>query len=107
MIERSSVNQAGVRLILGMSEPASLVESTEKIASVTCIGTCQVCQKMAKITDDACDACRKQFNPKIGGMAKRIRTDDRFHWLCYRAMTTEFTRAEFVKRFGGPRIEVR
>jgi predicted amidophosphoribosyltransferase len=90
-----------------MSEPAVQVESTEKIASVARIGTCQVCQKMAKVTDDACDACRAQFNPKIGPMARRIRTEPRFHYLCYRAMTTDFTRSEFVKRFGEPSIEVK
>jgi len=106
-MKRLPVNQAGVRLAYHMSEPAVQVESTEKIASVARIGTCQVCQKMAKVTDDACDACRAQFNPKIGPMARRIRTEPRFHYLCYRAMTTDFTRSEFVKRFGEPSIEVK
>lgn len=106
-MKRSSVNQADVCLMYYMSEPAIQTESTEKIASVTRIGVCQVCQKMAKITDDACDACRTQFNQKIGPIAKRIRTEPKFHYLCYRTMATDFTRSEFVKRFGEPGIEVK
>lgn len=64
------------------------------------IGRCAGCQKMKRLEIGSCSDCKKRYGENSGPILQRIRRDPAFALLCYRGLTQEYAKQEFMKNFG-------
>ena len=65
------------------------------------IGRCVGCNKMQKLTQNACPSCLKR-GTKWLELAHRVRTDSEFALACYQRIKSDKERDYFVAYYGLP-----
>ena len=82
----------------------------EKIAPVTVIGRCSMCQNRAVLVDQACEHCRKRHGDRCGCIAHEIRNNPSFALYARDLIKKEYGEevlAGFEHLFGGfPKIKI-